>query len=249
MYGRHAARAVFAVRPPAIVAIHYVREARAELEAMLRWAQGARVPVREALDRELDRLAESTHHEGVVLVTQPRRWTKPSELAAALVTTKGAALALDRVRNPHNIGAIVRSAAFFGLDGILLGSPAPHPGLAQSAVRVAQGGAERVMISRTTDLADTLARMRREGVHVVATDARAEISALDHAFARPTILVLGNEREGLSDRIRAQCDVTVAIRGSGAIDSLNVSVAAGVLVAQVSRGAGSRSPPRGARPR
>lgn len=249
VYGRHAALAVFAVRREAILSIDYLREAREDVDAMIRWAQTARVPVREVLDRELDRKTESTHHEGVVLTTKPRRWAKPSELAATLARAKGAAIALDRVRNPHNIGAIVRSAAFFGLDGILLGSPAPHPGLAPSAVRVAQGGAEHLMISRTTDLADTLARMRGEGVTVVATDARAETSALDHDFARPTILVLGNEREGLSDRIRAQCDLTVAIRGTGAIDSLNVAVAAGVLVAQVSRGAAARSRPREARRR
>jgi RNA methyltransferase, TrmH family len=68
-----------------------------------------------------------------------------------LVKRSGTAIALDRVRNPYNIGAIVRSAAFFGVDAALLGTPAPHPGLPPTAVRVAEGGAEHLALARTTD--------------------------------------------------------------------------------------------------
>jgi tRNA G18 (ribose-2'-O)-methylase SpoU len=70
---------------------------------------------------------------------------------------------------------------------------------------------------------------------VVGADGAADESALGFSFARPCLLVLGNEREGLSDRVRAQCDAIVAIRGSGAVESLNVSVAAGVLIAEMAR--------------
>jgi len=149
------------------------------------------------------------------------------------VRTKGTCIALDRVRNPYNVGAVLRSAAFFGVDAALLGAPAPHPGLPPLAVRVAEGGAEHVALARTTDLADTLARLRAKGVHVVGTDGHAETSALRHTFARPAVLVMGNEREGLGERIRAQCDAVVAIRGAGAVESLNVAVAAGVLISRM----------------
>jgi TrmH RNA methyltransferase len=180
-------------------------------------------------------MVESTHHEGLVVVTRPRHWTAPKELADTMAKRRGVAIALDRVRNPHNVGAILRSAAFFGLDGVLLGTPAPHPGLPPAAVRVAEGGAERLLLSRTTDLAETLARLRVSGVSVVGTDARAGIPADQFAFERPLMLVLGNEREGLGDRIRARCDALIAIRGAGSVDSLNVAVAAGVLMGFAAR--------------
>ena len=90
---------------------------------------------------ELNRIAESTHHEGLCVAARPRRWLSTADLADALARTKGTAVALDRVRNPYNIGAILRSAAFFGVDAVLLGTPAPHPGLAPAAVQVAEGGA------------------------------------------------------------------------------------------------------------
>ncbi len=184
---------------------------------------------------ELDRIAESTHHEGLCVAVRPRRWLSTTELADVLVREKGTALALDRVRNPYNIGAILRSAAFFGVDAVLLGTPAPHPGLAPTAVRVAEGGAEHVPLARTTDLADTLARLRTRGVRVVGADGSATTGAAGFGFGRPTILVVGNEREGLGERVRAQCDAVVAVRGAGSVESLNVAVAAGVLIAEMTR--------------
>ena len=101
------------------------------------------------------------------------------------------------------------------------------------AVRVSEGGAENVALARTTNLADTLARLRARGAKVVGTDGHAKTSALEHRFQRPAVLVMGNEREGLGDRIRAQCDAVVAIRGAGTVESLNVAVAAGVLISRM----------------
>src|SRR5690349_16103671 len=167
VYGLHAVLAVFARRPDDILRIAHTPELRPQLGDLLRHAAARRIPLEERPSREIDRLVESTHHEGVVVQTRPRRWAKPNDLATALVERRGTAIALDRVRNPHNIGAILRSAAFFGVDAALLGSPAPHPALAPAAVRVAEGGAEHLLLSRTTDLADTLTRLRARGVRVL----------------------------------------------------------------------------------
>jgi tRNA G18 (ribose-2'-O)-methylase SpoU len=118
------------------------------------------------------------------------------------------------------------------VEAALLGAIAPHPALAPDAVRVAEGGAEHLLLSRTTDLADTLGRLRSRGVRVVGADAAGDARALASALARPLVVVVGHEREGLSPRVRAQCDAVVAIQGSGSMDSLNVAVAAGVLLAE-----------------
>ncbi|HEY1569335.1 MAG TPA: RNA methyltransferase, partial [Solirubrobacteraceae bacterium] len=132
--------------------------------------------------------------------------------------------------------AVLRSAAFFGFEGALFGAQAPHPELATMAVRVAEGGVEHLLLSRTTDLADTLSRMREKGIRVIGADGEGEGDGLTFDFPRPVVLVLGNEREGMSPRVRAQCDAIVAIRGAGSIESLNVAVAAGVLIARVASG-------------
>jgi len=233
--GLRAGLAVVERRPDDVVRVAFARGVRHELGDLLRWASSRRVACEEMSDGALDRFAESQHHEGLCVAARPRRWASASELADVLARARGTAVALDRVRNPYNVGAILRSAAFFGVDAALLGAPAPHPGLAPTAVRVAEGGAEHLLLGRTTDLADTLARLRARGARVVGADGHARTPALGFDFGRPAVLVLGNEREGLGERVRAQCDAVVAIAGGGAVESLNVAVAAGVLVAEMTR--------------
>lgn len=251
VHGLRAGLAVFARRRDDIVRIAYARDPRGpgagkapsprELADLTRWAAAHHVACVPMRDAELDRFAESSHHEGLCMVTRPRRWLSTSELGDALTRSGGAGLALDRVRNPYNVGAMMRTAAFFGLEAALLGAPAPHPGLAPTAVRVAEGGIEHLKLARTTDLAETLARLRARGVRVIGADAHATTSDGGFAGARPAVLVLGNEREGLGDRVRAECDALVAVRGSGAIESLNVAVAAGILLAAWASGGAGRA--------
>lgn len=235
IFGLRAALAVFSRRPGDIARIGHSRDAHRDISTLLRWAVARRVPVDELPGAKLEHIAQSAQHEGICLATRPREWLSPNDLADLLARTRGAAIALDRVRNPYNTGAILRSAAFFGLDAALVGAPAPHPGLAPNAVRVAEGGAEHLALARTTDLADTLARLRARRIRVVGADGHAKAKAAGFDFATPVILVMGNEREGLTERVRAECDAVIAIDGNGAIESLNVAVAAGVLMAEMLR--------------
>jgi TrmH RNA methyltransferase len=234
--GLRAGLAVFERRREDVLRVAFSRSVRQDVAALARWAAEKGVSCHEASDAELERIAGSSHHEGLCVLARPRAWLGTNELADRLVRGRaggGTCIALDRVRNPYNVGAVLRSAAFFGVDAALLGAPAPHPGLPPLAVRVAEGGAEHVALARTTDLADTLGRLRAGGVRVVGTDGHAPASALEHRFQRPAVLVMGNEREGLGERIRVQCDAVVAIRGAGTVESLNVAVAAGVLISRM----------------
>lgn len=235
IYGLRAVQAVFARRRDDLLQLAFGPKSRRELEPIVRWAEGRGVEAKELGERDLERLAGSTHHEDACAVVRARRWVAPGELAERLVRDRGVAVALDRVRNPYNVGAILRSAAFFGVDAALLGAPAPHPGIAPDAVRVAEGGVEHLLVARTTDLVDTLARLRDRGVQIVGADGGSATSAIGFPFARPTVLVMGNEREGLGPRVRAVCDAIVAIPGTSAVESLNVAVAAGVLIAELVR--------------
>lgn len=235
VYGLRAGLAVLEVRPEDVLAVACSVRSGPEAAAGLRALEERGVPCAELPDRELETLAASPHHEGLVVTTRPRPWASPRQLTEVLVANRGVAIALDRVRNPYNIGAILRTAAFFGVDAVILGAMAPSPDLAPNAVRVAEGGAERVVLCRTPDLGETLSRMKSRGISVVGADAHASEDALSYRFPRPSVLVLGHEREGMTERVAAQCDKRVRIDGSGAVESLNVSVAAGILISRLAR--------------
>ena len=232
IHGYRAGLALLARRPGDVIRVACIREIVDEVERTL-GEHADDVSIGILSDRDIEKLAHSNQHEGLVLEARARPWATPQELGDLLTKKQGLAVALDRVRNSYNIGAVLRTAAFFGIDAVLLGAPAPHPGLDPNAVRVAEGGVEHLVTARTTDLGDTLSRLRARGVKVFGADGHADADALGYDFGRPAILVMGNEREGLGPRARAQCDAIVAIRGSGAIESLNVGVAAGVLIAQL----------------
>jgi TrmH RNA methyltransferase len=232
VYGLRASLAVFDTRAGDIERVAYSRDVKKEIEPLLQWAKQR---AREEKPDALGRMAHAQNHEGVVLVTKPRRYVAQGDLIELLVRSKGTAVALDRVRNPYNVGAIVRSAAFFGVDAVILGAPAPHPGMAPDAVRVAEGGAEHVALARTTDLADTLTRLKQRGVQIVGADGHAKTDAAKFDYARPVVLVVGHEREGLGPRVRSVCDELVAIRGSGNVESLNVAIATSVLISWLPR--------------
>jgi TrmH RNA methyltransferase len=139
-------------------------------------------------------------------------------------------LALDGVENPHNLGAILRSAAFFGAAGVLVGGAAPGDKVNQAALRVAEGGAEYVRVAAVPDLAAALAAQAAQGWAVLGLETDGTPLPRSRP-ARPILLVLGHEHEGLRPAIRAACGAVHRIPGDGTLASLNVSVAAGVALA------------------
>jgi tRNA G18 (ribose-2'-O)-methylase SpoU len=143
-------------------------------------------------------------------------------------------VALDGVENPHNVGAVIRSAAFLGADGVVVHGRTEAP-FSPAALRVAEGGAEHVILGRVDDLAALLGVLADAGVAVVGTDAAASDDARAFRYPRRCVIVLGSEASGLSAAVRRTLTHTVGIRGTGAVESLNVSVAAGIVLAAATR--------------
>lgn len=237
LYGLRAALAIVRRRPTDVERAVFVSEVEGELEPLFELGRTRGISIEERSDADLTRIAQTTHHEGVCLEVRPRRWLTPTALGDALKKDRGIAIALDRVRNPYNVGAILRSAAFFGLGGVVLGAPAPHPALAPDAVRVAEGGAEDVPLVRTTDLATTLAQLAARGVLTVGveSDGDDDLLRVAHDLPRPAVLVVGHEREGLSSRARAECQRTARIVGVSPSFSLNVAIATSIAIAALAR--------------
>lgn len=233
VYGLAAALAAFAERPERVLSIAHTEAARRPLAEMLRAAAKRHIAYREVDEASLARMAQSVHHEGVCLLLEPRAAVGPREIVQR-VGERGLVLALDGVENPHNVGAMLRTAAYFGASAMIVGAEEVRRALTPAARRVAEGGAELVPVAHVASLSAALRKLSEEGITVIGTDARADLSMHELRWPKRVALVLGHEREGMSPEVRKLCKVLVSIPGNETIDSLNVSVAAGILLASYS---------------
>ncbi|MET0341498.1 MAG: RNA methyltransferase [Polyangiales bacterium] len=238
--GLGAAHAVLRARPRDVLNIAHTQSARAALRELLRQAARHRIAYREVDPDELGRIAGTVHHEGVCLLVRRRTDVKLAVLREAL-TQGGLLLALDRVENPHNVGALLRSAAWFGVAGLVIAGPHDARGLPPSAVRVAEGGAEFVPTCFVPALAPALAQLAKSGVAIVGADAGVGTPITDYVFPPRAVLVLGSERHGLAPEVKQHCTALVHIEGTDRVESLNVSVAAGIMLAFATRPRGARA--------
>lgn len=199
-------------------------------------AQAKRI-YRQVEPAELEKIAGSIHHGGIVAVVRASPLQRVSAAAIAQWAAAGeAVLVLDRIGNAHNLGAIARTTAFFGVPRIVIPDSAAAARPTDSAHRVAEGGLEQVAIWLAPDLV-TLARdLGAAGYEVVGAATRGALSLRTKpkrdpaAERKPVAIVLGNEEQGLAPELAAACSRLVTIPGTGKIESLNVSVAAGVLL-------------------
>ena len=236
--GWYACLALFEKRPEDIERIVVDRKKTKLLGKVLSWAAGRRLPYRSAESAELARIAGTSHHEGVVFFARERTVPSFSELDPASVPTGALLVALDSVANPHNLGAILRTCAFFGVDALLLGGEKAPPRLSPAVLRTSQGGAEEVPVFRARKLDQALSELRSAGFFVVGTDVFGKdiyTRGRKRNTAERSCLVLGNESTGLSPEVREACDELLRVPGRGGVESLNVSVACGVFLALMVR--------------
>ena len=231
LYGINAVRAAFARRPQALRKL-YLAEARIpQLQPLLKWCVANRIGYRVVADEDLRKLAASSHHEGVVadiLREEPQAlttWLRESGDGPQCL------LWLDGVGNPHNLGAILRSAAHFGIAAILLPK---HSTLALSgaAARVAEGGAEAVPFVRMGRDDNAIAQLHGAGFKLAATVVRGGQDLFATQLPQRLVYVMGAEGEGMNQDLAAACDLRLSIPGTGAVESLNVSAATAVLLAE-----------------
>ena len=231
IYGVNAVQALFARRPEALRKLYLAEARMPQLKAMLKWCAANRIGYRVVAEDDLRKLAASAHHEGVVADVQREPPQSLAEWLAALPEGPCCALWLDGVGNPHNLGAILRSAAHFGVAGLLLPSSSDLQ-LSGAAARVAEGGAESVPFVRMGDAASDIDALHRAGFTLTAT----LVSGGDDLFATPMpqrlVYVMGAEQSGMDRGFAARCDLQLSIPGSGAVESLNVASATAVLLAQ-----------------
>ncbi|OLF07830.1 23S rRNA (guanosine(2251)-2'-O)-methyltransferase RlmB [Actinophytocola xinjiangensis] len=203
----------------------------------VRLAADRGISVLEVARPELDRLTGGALHQGLALQMPPFEYAHPDELLDVADESSEPALlvALDGVTDPRNLGAVIRSAAAFGANGVLL-PQRRSAGVTAVAWRTSAGTAAKLPVAVATNLTRTLRSYAERGLMIVGLDADGTVDVDGLSLATsPLVVVIGSEGRGLSRLVRETCDETVSIPMAAGVESLNASVAAGVVLAEVAR--------------
>ena len=229
VYGENACQALFMSRPDAIVRAWFVQSVTPRFKEALRWMAANRKAYHVVEDADLVKASGTEHHGGVCFIIKKRNGISVSQWLSKASDTD-CVLALEDVGNPHNLGAIVRSCAHFGVKGVVV----QDAGLLESgaAIRTAEGGAEHVEAITGDSFQASLDAFRDAGYAIVPTSSHKGTPLFSATLPKKMVLVLGQEKEGVSDATFAGADLNIAIDGTGKVESLNVSVATGILLAE-----------------
>jgi len=239
-----------------LTGIHAVREALASkraldrilvargrhgdrIEELVRLAREAGVPVRFEDRVQLDRLAGSEAHQGVVAVAAAKSAGTLGDLIAQ-AGPDALLVLLDGIEDPRNLGAIARSALAAGATGVVI-AERRAAGLTDAASRAAAGALEHLPVARVGNMARAMEELKEAGWWLVGLDERAEKTHTEQDLTGKIALVMGGEGKGLHELVRKRCDFLVAIPTVGPVRSLNVSVAAGVVLFEAVRQRRSKS--------
>ena len=183
---------------------------------------------------ELDRLASSGAHQGVVAVTSSKQYADVDDIIAAKRGDHSLIVVLDGVEDPHNLGAILRTADACGANGVLI-PERRAAGVTGTVAKASAGASEHLPVAKVTNISRTLEELKTKGLWIVGLDERGTQSYDAVDYKMDCAVVLGAEGKGLHDLVRKRCDFLVSIPMLGQVPSLNVSVAAGVILYEVVR--------------
>jgi len=203
-------------------------------------ADARHTPVRIEPAERLRGLCHSSEHQGYLAKMLEFPYADPREVLSALAGQSASRpfhVLLDRVQDPYNFGAIIRSAEGLGVDALWIGER-DQVGVTSMVARSSAGAVNRIPISRVPNLAVLVSRLRERGLVLVAATEKGAVDCTAHDFTAPTALILGNEGEGIAPELVTLCNARVQVPQSGAIGSLNVAAAAAVLFYEARRQCG-----------
>ena len=204
------------------------------LQRLIQECRQNNVPVRFLPRTELDRMAATGSHQGVVAVTSQKQYNDLDDLIAAKREAYSLIVVLDGIEDPHNLGAILRTADATGADGVVI-PERRAAGITGTVVKSSAGASEHLPVAKVTNIARTLEDLKAKGLWMVGLDERGEQRYDELDYKMDCAIVLGTEGKGLHDLVARKCDFLVSIPMLGRVPSLNVSVAAGVVLYEVVR--------------
>ena len=200
---------------------------------IVRLAEQLRVSTAVTTDDELTTACRTAEHQGFAARMAPFPCRAVADFMQMLPVNATVAL-LDRLQDPFNFGAIVRSASTLGVDGILIGDR-EQAEINSQVARSSAGAVNHLPIAQTDDLPVAVDQWRARGFQIVAASEKGETPLFQADFTRPTVMIIGNEGRGIRPELLSRCDVSVAIPMSGRVGSLNAAVAAGILFYEMRR--------------
>ena len=206
------------------------------LTEAVRFAADKGISILEVPRTDLDRMTSNGMHQGIGLQVPPYEYADPKDLLESAMNSSTPALlvALDNITDPRNLGAVIRSTAAFGGHGVLI-PERRSASITAVAWRTSAGAAARLPVARATNLNRTLLDWAKSGAQLVGLDAGGDVSLDDYDGTGPTVVVVGSEGKGLSRLVRENCDSILSIPIASKVESLNASVAAGVVLSEFAR--------------
>jgi len=231
-YGLHACLALWEKRRQDIIRVYIDPTNVKVFSKLLRWCADQKKAYHIIPSTELNQVSDSVHHEGICILAKELPFLSEENLISGLRNhSKSCLLYLDGVQNPHNLGSIMRTCAHFGVP-FILGEVGQLPALTPSACRIAKGAAEVVRLSATNKPFRLIAQLKKMGFSFITTSSHSGSSIYRFSFPSRSIIALGSESNGISNSFQSMTDCHIQIPGSGAIESLNVSVAAGLCLGE-----------------
>lgn len=200
-------------------------------------AKEKRIIIKEVDKRKLDSMCDGATHQGVIAKVTPYKYSEVSDILA-LAEERGESpfiVILDEVEDPHNLGSIVRTAELFGVHGIII-PKRRSASVSATVYKSSVGAIEHVKIAKVTNLNATIEDLKEKGIWVYGTDIRAEEYSYQADFSGPCAIIIGNEGRGMSKLTAQKCDKLIKIPMVGKINSLNASVAGGIIMYEVLKG-------------
>src|ERR1700685_1889211 len=204
------------------------------LQRLIEDCRKAGVPVKYLSRVELDRMAGTAAHQGVVAVTSAKQYSDLDDVVGGKRGQYTLVVVLDGVEDPHNLGAILRTADAAGADGVVI-PERRAAGVTAIVTKTSAGASEHLPIAKVTNIARTLEELKAQNLWMVGLDERGEQSYDSLDYKMDCAIVLGAEGKGLHDLVARKCDFLVSIPMLGKVPSLNVSVAAGVMLYEIVR--------------
>lgn len=210
-------------------------EIEGSLVPIIKKAKNAGIPIIEADRQKLDKLADGGNHQGIVAFCAAHSYAQVSDILKN-AADKGHApfiIILDKITDPHNFGSIIRTANCAGADGIIIPKRG-SAGLNEITAKTSAGALEYTPVAKVTNIAQTIEKLKKEGVWVAGAEAGGEVMYKTD-LTGPIALVIGSEGEGISHLVKEKCDFLCEIPMYGEINSLNASCAAAVLMYEIVR--------------
>lgn len=235
IYGINAVTEALKARGRAVEWVGMAKERHdLRLQRLIEDCRRLSVPVRFVQRTELDRMAGNAAHQGVVAVTSAKQYSDLDDVVGAKRGEYSLVVVLDGVEDPHNLGAILRTADAAGADGIVI-PERRAASVTGTVTKVSAGASEHLPIAKVTNIARSVEELKDRNIWTVGLDEHGKqtYDALDYKM--DCALVLGAEGKGLHDLVKKKCDFLVSIPMLGKVSSLNVSVAAGVVLYEIVR--------------